>query len=218
METLDDIESTSSQGGSPARTSATPAVELESTESDPDCGQSLRGAFAYFNRESSSWRTRQACFLAGLDEFSETWPRSGTMRNGIAYRRQPLAPITSATDSLYSPTPLASDRPCEGSVRLYRKAVLSGAMPEEEATAILGKSPFDGQGKIPPYCPTPRADGRDNCGGSNARQTAKRNGTYIGRRENPQYREWQMGFPIGFTEIPPSETPSAQSSPSGSGD
>jgi hypothetical protein len=94
-------------------------------------------------------------------------------------------------------------------VRLMRRAILAGTLDESEAVALIGKSPFEAQGKIRPYYPTPRADGRDNCGGSNARRTAKRNGTYIGRRESPRFREWLMGFPIGWTEIPPSATPSS---------
>jgi hypothetical protein len=89
-----------------------------------------------------------------------------------------------------------------------RRAILAGTPTEDEALSLIGKSPFEAQGKIPAYYPTPRADGRDNCGGNNARRTAKRNGTYIGRKENPPFREWLMGFPIGWTEIPPSGTPS----------
>jgi hypothetical protein len=101
-------------------------------------------------------------------------------------------------------------------VRLLRRAILEGNISEEEASAIIGKSPFEAQGKIPPYCPTPRADGRDNCGGKNARRTAKRDGTYIGRKESPPFREWLMGFPLGWTDLPPSGTPWCRRSPDGS--
>lgn len=184
--------------------------------SDPASGEKCCESFAYFDPDTSSWKTLQGSFLAGLDEFSETWPRAGTTRSGTAFRRQPLAPITSVIGYSLWPTPTASDRPCEGSVRLLRARVLAGDMEESEAEAILGKSVWEGQGKIMPYFPTPRADGRDNCGGSNARASAKKRGTYVGRKENPEWREQQMGFPAGWTEIPPSETPSALPSPSGS--
>lgn len=92
---------------------------------------------------------------------------------------------------------------------MLRAKVLAGEIDEAEADAILGKSVWDGQGKVRPYSPTPRADSRDNCGGSNARAAAKRRGTYVGRKENPESRERQMGFPIGYTATPPLETPSA---------
>lgn len=35
---------------------------------------------------------------------------------------------------------------------------------------------------------------------------------------NPEYAEWLMGFPVGWTALPDSETPSSPRSPSGSGD
>lgn len=49
--------------------------------------------------------------------------------------------------------------------------------------------------------PTPRADGRDNCGGSHARKTAKLKGTYLGRKANPDFTESLMGFPTGWTAL-----------------
>ncbi len=55
--------------------------------------------------------------------------------------------------------------------------------------------------------PTPRSDGRDNAGGTNSRRTAKANGTYFGRTLNPQFVEWLMGFPIGWTDLGDSAMP-----------
>lgn len=48
-------------------------------------GRSSRASFAYFDPASSCWKTCQATFLSGLETFSETWPDSGTTRNGSAY-------------------------------------------------------------------------------------------------------------------------------------
>nr|WP_244906493.1 hypothetical protein [Mycobacterium gordonae] len=56
------------------------------------------------------------------------------------------------------------------------------------------------------WWPTPRAAGSCSAGGSNARKTAMRNGTYITGRRNPNHTEWLMGFPDGWTEIMPLET------------
>lgn len=68
--------------------------------------------------------------------------------------------------------------------------------------------------------PTPRASGRDNCGGSHARAKAKREGTYLGRKANPAFLENLMGFPPGWSDLQPSETqfvrPSPNSSPAAS--
>ncbi len=54
--------------------------------------------------------------------------------------------------------------------------------------------------------PTPRADGRDNAGGSNARKQAQRRGTYIGRYPNPILIERLMGWPTSWTDLQPLET------------
>jgi hypothetical protein len=54
--------------------------------------------------------------------------------------------------------------------------------------------------------PTPRADGRDNAGGSNARKQAQRRGTYIGRYPNPILIERLMAWPTSWTDLLPLET------------
>ena len=76
------------------------------------------------------------------------------------------------------PTPTANDRPNEGSVRLLRAQVLAGTMTEAEATAILGKSPFAAQGKVPALIPTPNASNAGNdttltCSGDGDRRPNK---------------------------------------------
>ena len=53
------------------------------------------------------------------------------------------------------PTPTAVSRPMEGNVRLYRAKVEAGEMTEAEAEAILGKSVWEAQGKLPATWPTP---------------------------------------------------------------
>lgn len=58
--------------------------------------------------------------------------------------------------------------------------------------------------------PSPRADGRDYAGGSNSRRIAKKRGTYFGRSLNPEYVEWLMGFPIGWTDLGDLETLSSR--------
>ena len=60
-------------------------------------GQRLPDACAIYDPVGSCWRTSQATFLSGLDLFSETWPRSGTMRGGTASQLRPSAPRTYAT-------------------------------------------------------------------------------------------------------------------------
>ena len=87
-----------------ARTFRSPAKEKESTASAPGCGESSRESFAKYDRDSSSWKTRQCLLAGGLDEFSETWPRWGSMRNGESYRRACAVPHIHAKDCFSLPT------------------------------------------------------------------------------------------------------------------
>jgi hypothetical protein len=97
--------STSSAADFPARTSATPESALVLRASDLDCGANTPVLLANYDRDSSSWKTSQLCFTGDLQEFWETWPRSGMTRNGIAYELLTLVPLTSAHESGYWPTP-----------------------------------------------------------------------------------------------------------------
>ncbi len=89
---------TSSAAASPAKTSPSPAKALALKVSDPAFGSSTRESFASYDPASSLWKTSQRSLLADWAPFSETWPRSGTMRSGIASRLPPLVPLTSETD------------------------------------------------------------------------------------------------------------------------
>lgn len=66
----------------PAKDSASREKDSDSTTPDPDYGPSLPGSFAKWHPDSCSWKTRQLSFTEGLAEFSETWPKWGTMRDG----------------------------------------------------------------------------------------------------------------------------------------
>jgi hypothetical protein len=72
-------------------------------------GASMPVSLANYDPGSSSWKTSQGCLISGWEPFSETWPRSGTMRRGIAYPLPPLAPIIGETVSGLLPTPTTSE-------------------------------------------------------------------------------------------------------------
>lgn len=103
--------------GSRAKTSVAQESKPASMESDQDSGVSLRGSFAHYDRDSLSWRTSQLCLDGGLSEFSETWPRAGMMRNGIAFQLQPSAPLTDVIGSSSLHTPTATGNQAAPSMR-----------------------------------------------------------------------------------------------------
>ena len=74
-----------------------------------DYGASTLELLASYDPNLSLWKTSQHCLDGDLQTFSETWPRSGMMRNGIAYRLPPLVPLTDAIECGLLPTPMARD-------------------------------------------------------------------------------------------------------------
>jgi len=90
--------------GSLARTFRRRAAAQGLQVSGPAYGVSTRALLASYDPQSSSWKTSQLSLEGGLTEFSETWPRSGMMRNGIAFQLPPLALRTYGTGFGSSPT------------------------------------------------------------------------------------------------------------------
>lgn len=68
-----------------ARTSPPQGVEQESKAKQVDCGWNKPASYARYDRDTHSWRTRQYSLLGGLTEYSETFPRWGTMRSGALF-------------------------------------------------------------------------------------------------------------------------------------
>ena len=92
----------------PARIFQRPEKGPESTASAAECGGIWPESFARWSPDSSSWKTPQCSLLAGLDEFSETWPRWGMMRAGECLVQSMPVLRTSENGSGLLPTPLAS--------------------------------------------------------------------------------------------------------------
>lgn len=109
-----------------AQTTPSPASELESLESTDNSGTTYTAALARFDPTGSIWRTcpeslyptrfdagdgiltsesgRLTHCLPDFGLFLETWPRSGSMRNGCVYQQPNAAFRTSASESSFSPT------------------------------------------------------------------------------------------------------------------
>jgi hypothetical protein len=67
------------------------------------------------------WRTPKCSLDGGLAEFSETWPRWGSMRNGECWERLEWAPPMNGTASGSWPTPVASMSKGSSPAALTRK-------------------------------------------------------------------------------------------------
>jgi hypothetical protein len=134
----------SSAAASHARISASQGMAPGYQEIGQGYGASTPVLLAKLDRATSLWKTSQLCLVEGLETFSQTWPRSGMTRNGIAYQLPPLVRLTGATDFGLLPTPIASNT----------KAV---------ALRSNGREPMD---STKPIFPTPCArDWKDTGGG-----------------------------------------------------
>jgi hypothetical protein len=80
-----------------AKTSAPQAKALASTASAAECGEKWHGSLAKYDPASSSWKTAQHSLLGDSEEFLETWPRWGLMRNGECWERPTLAHRTNGS-------------------------------------------------------------------------------------------------------------------------
>jgi hypothetical protein len=200
--------SMSSAEGSPAKTSPTPAREQGSTGNARVFGPSTPDSFANFDPDTSSWRTSQLSLLEDSGECLLTWPRAGMTRNGIASRLRPLAPLTGGTASGLLPTPVARDDGKTPEAHMAMKRRMPGGERKTiTSLSVLARNGFR-QANGEQVWPTPTANRWDGLQshGVNA----------ISGSLNPTWVEWLMGFPLGWTDLEHSGTPSSPRSQSGS--
>lgn len=196
-----------------ARTSARPERVPASMESVAVSGEKWQGSFARYNRNSSSWKTAQCSLLADSDEFLETWPRWGSMLNGASYLRQiPALPIC-VNASEYWATPTTMDKlPPKSLEALHREATI--ARPGRNKPANL-RDQVSNMKNWPTPCArdyrshvsmdTVARRQKGSTRGVNLSEQMQRDTGTTGQL-NPQWVEWLMGWPIGWTALKPLET------------
>lgn len=166
------------RGASRAKTLAARGGAQELTARGLDSGARCSAWFARFDPASSSWRTPQACLSGGWTEFSETWPRSGSMRNGRCFRRAPWVRHIHESGCSSLPTPTAS----------------SGSLDEILPPTMQFKSDRNGK---------PRKLNRNGKTWSSGLGRLFKMAT--GRSLPPAFVEMLMGFPRGWTSSEDSE-------------
>ena len=142
-----------------------------------ECGSKWHGSLAKYDHDSCLWRTRQHSLLGGLELFSETWPRWGTMRNGECSTRSIPVHFTSGSVFGYWPTPTKMMTPCsseKGSAGIH----------------LLGALLLKENGHWP------RSNTKDGVG-----LLLKNREWRSGRKANPNWTEWLMGYPVKWTEL-----------------
>ena len=127
-----------------------PAQDL--MEKEVGCGEKWQGSFVKYDPDSRLWKTPQRSLFGGFTEFSETWPRWGTMRNGECWAQPTWERITNAIEFGSLPTPKASDHKKYSSGDYNRNRIAQGrGMDDLPQAAVMLLQ--DGDGKIGPQLP-----------------------------------------------------------------
>jgi hypothetical protein len=214
----------------PARTSPQQEKAQESTGSEAVCGNTWRGWLAKLDPDSSLWRTAQCSFLEEEPESLQTLPRSGMTRGGLLWELPMSERRTKETGFGFWPTPKASDdkkargNPFKNAQDTIRRgfslslpeaiainkwptprscSAMASTITPESAWAenrfpnletIVGRSVF----------PTPtRRDFKSGTGAQPREGHSPPLSNVVGGTLNPNWTEWLMGWPLGWTDLKP---------------
>lgn len=132
-------------------------------------------------------------------------PRSSELMNqemSLNLAKRERGNLEEAVAKSMWPTPTASMMPCKGTVRLCRQRWLDGYATLEEASAIAGRDVRKSQGKVKSMLPTPTVqDAKNNGSASQSQRNTTPLNAVAGGALNPQWVEWLMGFPLGWTDL-----------------
>lgn len=220
------LDSLASHSVEPARNLGIPTSEIYGRIPLASLEKSLQRGFY--------WKMSQGCFRSIIsDKFSETWPRAGTMLNGTVYQRAPSAPITREIGCGLWPCPTVGDsKGARNSTANRRSIPPTGVHAGDTLVDAVTKFPtprsidargiYTSQNSIDKYAagmtltqavrrlPTPTVNDSKNNGGPSQQRRAEHGfsstlNQEIGGRLNPDWVEWLMGWPIGWTALEPLE-------------
>jgi len=174
----------------PARTLASPAPVLGLKVSGPASGSNSLASFARWSPSQCAWRTAQCSLLGDSAEFLETFPRWGSMRSGVLFQRPTLAPGMSVS----------------GFGSLLPTLTVSG----NDNRPYPGKASGYGLASALKMMPTLVARDYRHPGKSRLERTGSTAGDHlpnsVGGPLNPDWCEWFMGWPVGWTALKPLAT------------
>jgi len=81
-----------------ARTSQSQGGGLELMETEVECGEKWHGSFTKYSPDLRLWKTHQCSLLEDSEQFLETWPTWGLMRDGECWEQQTLEQTTRGTE------------------------------------------------------------------------------------------------------------------------
>lgn len=188
----------------PVRTPVSPGRGPGSTASAQDSGERWHGSLARYDPVSRSWRTRQRSLLGGLVEFSETWPKWGMTLDGDAYPQQMPYGVMAHRQWITSERDSGSSERMPTAYGFSKDGKSNGPSGNELGRAVNLSL------RLPTPCASEARQGFQN------RQNGKKGSqeslstviqgapaVQAGGSLNPDWVEWLMGWPIGWTSLEP---------------
>ena len=196
----------------------------ELMENDQECGEKWRGSFVKYDPDLSLWKTHQCSLLGDLDEFLETWPQWGLMRDGECWEQQTLERRIRGTefglspngvDSFHTPNTTGLDGGSNSRRALKKRKETWPTPQSRDWKGSSGRSLKGMECDLPTKVkmwPTPQAsDHRDRGNMSNPsiqRRLAIGKQIMLSQsvhptsgQLNPMWVEWLMGWPQGWTDL-----------------
>ena len=161
------------------------------------CGLGLGEPLASYDPVTQSWKTSEDISLWGEQPSLESLPKSGMTRNGVLYRQPEWVRPIDETGLLLWPTPTTQENEHPGAVwneKMRRVAATGTTHSMNLADAVQ-------------FWPTPTVDDSKNVKATSGRRAksglvARVNQTTQGNGKlNPNWVDWLMGFPIGWTDL-----------------
>ena len=202
--------------------------ESASMESGQECGEKWRGWLAKFDPHSCSWRTAQCSLLGEEHELLQILPKWGMTRHGLLWELPMLAHHTNGTGCgflpdnetfFHTPNTTGMDGGSNSRKALRKRLDLWPTPVHSEARQGLQIRRDGKKGTQQSLTtavmtwPTPRTAGM--CGGSGSWDLLNKNttveearlmGAGNGGQLNPNWVEWLMGWPLGWTDLKPLAT------------
>lgn len=209
-----------------AKTSARQVKASGSMESVQAYGQKWHELSVKYDQHSCSWKTHQCLWEEDLPESSVILPKWGMTRNGHVFQHPTLERPINVTESGLLPTPKASDSKNRSSPADFKRNApgLSAIVhmwptPKASDWNKRGKVSADPRNGLPGAVisfPTPTASDA-NKWSNESLEERKAKGRQVrlntavspqggaGGMLNPDWVEWLMGWPIGWTDLKPLE-------------
>ena len=182
-----------------AKTSVQQGKVQASKARDPAFGEKWQESLVRYDLHSCSWRTAPYSDKEVLPWSSVTLPRWGMTLSGFVFQRKTLVRPIKGTGSGFLPTPTATD--ANGRTYYYQSGTKETAVPSLLGVAKLLPTPAASDWKGRYTWETVRTRMKMTRGVRLPEELSRRCGQAI--IPNPEFWEWTMGWPIGWTGLKP---------------